>query len=75
MSLLNFLLTGRRENVHDLSDLDIYRRILARDDGYTRSHKLTQAGQPKKARQWPARSRRYHATISLVRFDERHRIA
>lgn len=72
MSLLNFLLTGKRES-HDLSDLDIYRRILATDDGYTRAHRLTQAGHPKKARQWPTRARRYHATISLVSHDERFR--
>lgn len=74
MSILNFLLTGKRED-HDLSNLDIYRKILAREDGYTRAHRLTQAGHPRKAQQWPARSRRYHATIHLVSHDERFKIA
>lgn len=66
---LRFLLTGQRET--ELSTLDIYRRILSHEDGYTRRHRLTQQGVPRKARQWPVRARRYHATIHLVRNDER----
>lgn len=71
MSLFRFLLTGQRDDVQSVSDLDIYKRILSHEDGYTRSHRLTQQGVPRKARQWPVRARRYHATIHLVRNDER----
>lgn len=71
MSLLRFLLTGQRDDVSSLSDLDIYKRILSHEDGYQRRHRQTQPGHPKKAQQWPARSRRYHATIKLVEHAER----
>lgn len=70
--LLRFILTGQRET--ELSTLDIYRRIVnAHEDGYTRAHRLTQSGQPRKAQQWVTRARRYHATIRLVTHDERFR--
>lgn len=53
--------------------LDIYRRILTQslDDGYRRAHRQTQQAHPRTARQWPLRSRHYHATAPLVAHDER----
>lgn len=71
MKVFRYLLTGQRDDVQAVSDLDIYKRILSHEDGYQRRHRQTQPGHPIKARQWPTRSRRYHATIHLVRHDER----
>lgn len=73
MSLWRYLTRGPQGVV--LTPLDVYRKILTHEDGLPRGHRLTQPGQPRKARQWPTRARRYHATVNLVEFDSRFREA
>ena len=72
--LLRFMLWGQLPD--PVTVLDAYRRLLAQPDGdgYARTHRRTQVGDPPIAQQWCTRSQGYQAAAALIAYDERYRL-